>query len=309
MVGTVLEAFRSAEFNAGTRSGLVALLIGVVVTLAWRASDGFGGVPIGGLLLSGAVVGGLGSTGLLPETLVLGLAALAIAGLIADVLDTSPLIHAALLVPGALLVATKAQLPLDLWLRSTVTVGIVAGAVLLSDFDSRWGDYGAGNLLLVITAGGLYATVPDTEQALVLLGAALMLAPLGTSLIGVSLGPGGSSAIVGVLAWTAAAGGYHRPSAVVAGIASLGVLAVEPAAGWLSGRIGGPFDWVPTRRGAVAVMFAVQLGLVLLVSRVAGLQESLRVCALVATLVLVGATVAGAIGTRRTIPELRRSSC
>lgn len=306
-MGTVLDALNRPEFRAGLWAGIVAFGVGLVVTLAWRSSGDRGAVPVGGLLLSAAVVVGLAETGRLPNTLVLGVAALAMAGLMADARDARPLTLAALLVPGAVLVATGGNLPPDPWLRGVVAVGIVAGAVLLSDFDTRWADWGAGPVLVPITAGGILVTVPDTEQALVLLGAALPLALLGWPLIKVSLGRSGSSAIVGLLVWTAAMGGYHRQSAVIGGIGSLGLLAVEPAAGWLAGRAGHPFDRLSGRPWAVVLMAAVHLGLVLLVSRLAGLQDSLRLGAVITVTVLAGAITAGAVATRRVGRELRRS--
>ena len=298
-MGAVVDALNRPEFLSGLRVGAAVLGVGMLLALAWHSAGDHSVIPLGGLLLCVAVIIGLDTTGRLPDGLVLGLAALALAGLVAHILDTSSLVFVALLVPGAFVVASAGDLPDDLWLRGVVVLGTISGAVFLTEFDVRWGEVGASHLLLPVTTAGTFATVPDTEQSLVLMGAALALAVLGWPLIGYSLGPGGSSAIVGVLAWTAATGGHHRPSAVIAGIASMGVLAVEPVSRWLAGEAGGPFDRISKTPHALAIMTAVHLVLVLTISRIAGLQESLRLGVAISVTALVTTTLALAVGTRR----------
>src|ERR671937_14086 len=56
---------------------------------------------------------------------------------------------------------------------AAVAAGAVAAGVLLADFDRRWWRHGLALPLLAVTAAGVYATVPDVEAALVVLGAAL----------------------------------------------------------------------------------------------------------------------------------------
>ena len=304
-MGAVVDALNRPEFLSGLRVGAAVFGVGLLLALAWHSAGDHSAIPLGGLLLCVAVIIGLDTTGRLPHGLVLGLTALAVAGLIAHILDASSLAFVVLLVPGASVVASAGNLPDDLWLRGVVVLGTVSGAVLMTDFDGRWGDVGASHLLLPVTTAGIFATVPDTEQSLVLLGAALVLAVLGWPLIGYSLGPGGSSAIAGVLAWTAASGGHYRPSAVIAGIASLGVLAVEPVSRWLAGEGGGPFDRIAKTAHALTFMTAVHLALVLTISRVAGLQESLRLGLAISVTALVTTTLALAMGTRRAGNGLR----
>jgi hypothetical protein len=59
-------------------------------------------------------------------------------------------------------------------------------------------------VLLAITLVGLFYTVPDTGDAVVLLGVALPVAALGWPWVVARLGAGGSFAIAGLLAWVAA---------------------------------------------------------------------------------------------------------
>jgi hypothetical protein len=179
----------------------------------------------------------------------------------------------------------------------------VAGA-LLAGFDRRWRGQGLAPLLLAVSAVGVYATVPDVEWALVVVGAALPLALLGWpgplapgGLLGPrrrdgpaqpppSLGVAGSLAAAALLAWTVAAGGAGRPGSVVGGLACLGVLAVEPLARLLD----------PRHRSALArpraawTALAAHLVLVAVAARVVGRAETVA-----AALPLAGLALAAAL--------------
>jgi hypothetical protein len=119
-----------------------------------------------------------------------------------------------------------------------VAVAVAAGA-LVADFDRRRRD-GLALSLWAVTVAGVWATVPDVESAVVLLGAVLPPALLGwpgpLARTGVSLGVAGSLAAAGLLVWVVATDGAARPGSIVGGLACLGVLAVEPLARRLAGR-------------------------------------------------------------------------
>src|SRR5690606_32918712 len=84
---------------------------------------------------------------------------------------------------------------------------------------------GVGPVLVAVTVAGVYLTVPDTEMATVLLGAALPAAALGWPFAWGRLGGGGALATVAVVAWTVALDGRGRLGSVVGGVACLGLLA------------------------------------------------------------------------------------
>jgi hypothetical protein len=192
----------------------------------------------------------------------------------------------------------------------------VAGA-LLAGFDRRWRGHGLAPLLLAVSAVGVYATVPDVEWALVVVGAALPLTLLGWpgplapgGLRGPrrrggpaqpppSLGVAGSLAAAALLAWTVAAGGAGRPGSVVGGLACLGVLGVEPLARLLD----------PRHRSALArprvawTALAAHLVLVAVAARVVGRAETVATALPLAGLVLAAAlalALAGAASVERT---------
>jgi hypothetical protein len=138
-------------------------------------------------------------------------------------------------------------------------LGVVAPTVLDRGLVSR--SRSASVILAVISFGGAYACVPDTERALVALGVAVAIAVAGTL-----LGTVPPARVVGVvtlagLVWIAVTDGASRPSAAVGAVASIGVLSlvmVRPSA--------------PLRSRVVIAHVA----LVAVASRRAGLQPSMH---------------------------------
>jgi hypothetical protein len=217
----------------------------------------------------------------------------------------TPVVGVALAAAGGagIVAATDPPATLALPLPWIAVVAGVAGA-LLAGFDRRWRGHGLAPLLLAVSAVGVYATVPDVEWALVVVGAALPLTLLGWpgplapgGLRGPrrrdgpaqpppSLGVAGSLAAAALLAWTVTAGGAGRPGSVVGGLACLGVLAVEPLARLLD----------PRHRSALArprvawTALAAHLVLVAVAARVVGRTETVA-----AALPLAGLALAAAL--------------
>jgi hypothetical protein len=196
------------------------------------------------------------------------------------------------------------------WLLAVATAAVAAA---LAGFDRRWRRPALAPALLAVTAAGIWATVPDVEAALVLLGAAVPMALLGwpSPLAGRAAGPppgygvAGSVAVAAVLVWAVATGGAARPGSVVGGLACLGLLAVEPAARWLDPRRRGPLDPVERRPGLAWAALAAQLALVALASRVVGRLESAATALLLAGIGLGLAVAAGVAVARRSSPSRR----
>lgn len=289
--------FRETEFLVGAGLGLCASLIGVAAALIaqrWRP------LPIAGLLFGVAGVVALGQAArlrpnlVLPEGLVVGLAALAAAGVIADILRAPPLLAWLLALPGALEIVRRGELVDVRWVRYLAVAIAVLGGSVLADFDRRWRRTGATPVLVAVSAVGLFYTLPDVEEAMVFLGVALGIALLGWPWPLASLGRPGSFVVAGFLAWTVVAGGYGRQSSIIGGAACLGLLVVEP----LARTIGLAFRGrqVATlvghvRRSNVPAAVLLHLGLVYVASRVAGLRTTVAPAAVIALIEGIVATV------------------
>jgi hypothetical protein len=181
-----------------------------------------------------------------------------------------------LVVPGALLLATSQGIQTD-WARVVVGVTVMAAGAA-TETERRWP--AATPALLVIAAGGVYLTVPDTEHARALVGALAPMAFLGWPLALARVGSTGTTAIAGLIVWTAAVDGTGRPGAIVGGAACLGLLLAEPAARVLQRRAAP----IPP-----PVAITAQIVVVLLASRVAGLRQSAGEAAVVVAALLVAA--------------------
>jgi hypothetical protein len=169
---------------------------------------------------------------------------------------------------------------------------IVLGGACVASFDARHSARGLGPPLFALATAGVYFTVPDTEHALVLIGAALPLALSSWPVPLTRLGSGGAYAATGLLAWTAATDGVARPASIVGGMASLGLLLAEPV-GRAIGRPGlrpgarpSPIDHLPKTRLAALWIGVAQLCIVLITSRVAGLRGQLASAVLISASVL-----------------------
>jgi hypothetical protein len=244
-MGTLRAAAGSDELLAGLLLGVVALAVGLLLARAGRRRPALaaGPVPVHGLLFAAAFVAGLA------------------------------------LAPGP---AVPGWPPPNGWALAAAAVVALAAGPLLAGVDARSSGRGLGPVLLAVTFAGIWSTVPDTEAALVALGAALPLALLGWPWPLASLGRAGSWAVAGSLGWVVATGGAGRPSAVVGGAACLGLLAVEPVARRLDRERRSVLRCVPGGPLGAVVVAAVQLGLVYVAARVAGTRPTLAGAAAVA---------------------------
>ncbi len=277
-----------AEFAAGLRFGLAAVAVGLAVAVARREARP---LPVAGLLFAAAFAVALGRTLGLPGGLALGLVVLGGAGMAGR-----PRVALLLAILGAFLLVSGSGVALEPWARLLVGTAIVLGGWLSADLDARWRRPGLGPVLLAISVAGVYATVPDTERALVALGAALPLAFLGWPWPLASLGRAGAFAATGALLWVVAAGSGGRGGAVVAGVGCLGLLAAEPAARLLDpGRESGLEALPGGGRAALAVL--LHLGLVYGASRVAGLRPTLAGTVAVVLLELAAAVALALVAT------------
>lgn len=278
-----LQALTLRQFTEPLRLSLAALGVGVAGILAYRAissrRSGAGlhfaqvllsspdasawraRVPVAGLLFPAVALASYQLTGHLVGGLALAVCLLAAGGVVGDLTRAPGLLRVLLAAPGALVLAVGAALPDPAWARVLVAAVAAVGAGLVTDLDSRTRHRGLGPVLVAVTCVGLYESVPNPDFPLVLAGVALPFALFGWPLPFGRLGGGGAASAAGLVAWTAAVGGLGMLSAVVAGVACLGLLAVEPVAHLLLPRRRSVLERLPAGLWAPVLVGLVQLGL------------------------------------------------
>ena len=276
MISTTLsDIIDRPEFRAGLRWGfaLTAAVAVAGLVSVWLFKRP---APVAGLVVAIALAKGMTEWNGLPSNVSRGLAYLAFAGLSAGVLASfwPPLAYTGLLfaIPGASLLTSNTNLPEVSWVAPLVVVTVVVGGTLVADFDRRHRVRGWSVVLYAVSVVGVYFTVPDTERALVLLGASLPIVLLGWPVALASLGTVGAYPAVGALAWITAYEGLGRRSSIVAGVACLGLFVCEPLARLLRWGTSTIFDALPRRFWTVVPVALGHLVLVFVASRIAGLR-------------------------------------
>ena len=139
---------------------------------------------------------------------------------------------------------------------------------------------------------GVFVSVPDTEESLVLLGVSLPLALLSFPDSRAGFGVSGAYAALGVAMWVIVQGELGRPAAIIGASAGLGLLLADPIARLLSAGHGSLLDRFPYGWGGLVLASFAQLLLVVGVARTAGLVENIVQAVLVgAAFVRAGLTV------------------
>jgi hypothetical protein len=191
-----------------------------------------------------------------------------------------------LTVPFAWLLAVDASSVV--WVRAVVTGAATVGPVAAARADVDVGRTGLTPALYVVSAAGVFAAVPNTEEAAALLGVSMPAALAGWPLGRARLGRVGAGVAAALLIWVTADGSLGREPAVVGGVACLGLLATLSAGRWLATylrsrmwapwglMIGGPLPTLVAHAAAVGVA-----------SRVAGTSSELRVAVPAATATVV----------------------
>lgn len=312
-------ADRYDELAIGVAFGGAALLA-CLVGAGWRRRRGQD-PPDAGLALVAAGVLALLVLRQASVRLVAGLTLLALAGLrppptwsLARPLVRGVRVVLALAGSALVMLATiPAGAAVPPWPVPAVVVGLVGMAgLLVADFDRH---QRPGQLilpLLVLSAAGIWATVPDVEAALPILGAVLPLALLGWPVrlagdrAGV-LGAPGALASGALLAWAVVTGGAGRGGSIVGGLAALGVLGVVPVVRRLEARHGRARGPGSEQAAAPWAMLAGQLFLVAMASWVVGRQETIA-RALPLAVIELGVAVALGVTARRVLTAYTSTS-
>jgi hypothetical protein len=167
----------------------------------------------------------------------------------------------------------------------------VVGVIATVGPVSAWFDHDAQGspvpaVLLAISVAGVWLTVPDTEEALVLLGAmalpTLLAWPMGVA----RLGAVGVYPLVGLYMWVVAWGGRGREGSIVGAAAALGLLLAAPIGTWLARK-----QKVTTTGWPRVWLIGLQVLVVAVTTRVAGLQTDPTAAAGIAAPVLVASVL------------------
>lgn len=273
MIARALERLvDQPALGIGLLAGLAGLVAGAVLAGLWRRPPDRRVLPAAGLLFALGSSVALHLETDLPARTGAALVLLAGAGLLAPLVRT-PRVGVALTglllaLPGGWLLMAPGDLAGGEWADILLVAAVAVGGTCVADLDHRYCRLALGPGLLALTAGGVYLTVPDTEQATVLVAVALPLALLGWPWRLASLGRAGSYASVGMVVWLATVEGRGRPGSVVGAVACLGLFLAEPLQRLLfRRRVVETPAWASWR---VPAALAAHLALVLFASRVAG---------------------------------------
>jgi len=287
MSPAALETLTGVEITAGLRWGAAGAVAALIVGLIWRRWRGLP-TPVHGVVVVAATLLAMSTVRDVPRGLWAAIGLLMVVGVLHPLARRVPFLPALLALPGAWWLAVRAGLPGETWVGWYAAAVVVVAAPLIASFDDNDTERSWGPGLWLVTAAGVFAAVPDTEEALVLLGVSIPVALLGWPLRLVRIGPG-AYPLVAVFVWVAAWGGRGRPASIVAVTACLGILVIEPIIGrtkWAHGR------HLPSGVAGVLSVGATHVGVVLIASRWAAGQTSVAVAALVGALALLMGTAA-----------------
>lgn len=292
-----MELLDRPEFASGLASGVLFTSVAVLAALVSTARLGRRTLPLGGaaFVLAGLVALGRG------EVPPLQLVAL---GGLAGVAGASRLIGTARAVAAASPFAAVLALGLDVgpWPARVVFVAVALVPVLVAAFEDAWPGAPVGPPLFAASVVGVALSVPDTEHAAALAGAAVPLAAVGWPLALLRLGRAGAGAAAALVVWAAALDTTARPATLLAAVACFALLCTFPlaarvrrsrAAAWTrppgapSAR---PGRAAPVPAPGVAPVLGVlgaHVALVLGAARLAGGFESVAATAIVASTCVV----------------------
>lgn len=162
---------------------------------------------------------------------------------------------------GAVVFAWRSGLEAPGWALATIPLFVVGvGASLV-----RWRDIGLGRLIgpvIAVAAIGIWATIPDTEMARVLLGCTLPLFVITPLPIEARITAPGAMMISAMVSWIVVQGGVDRPASVIGAMGCFAAVAV------IAFAIGARSLSI---RGGAATLMSIHVVTVVISSRFIGL--------------------------------------
>jgi len=214
------QLLTSADFFTAIVIGAIG--VAIVSVLAVVVSRPF---RFGGIVFAIGILVALERIFDVPERLLFGAVLLAVAGFVPR---TSKLLAMVAIVPGAVVVAMARIADGSDAVVLLVAAMITVLAPLVASFDEQFASSGVAAPLMAISMVSVFLTVPDTEFALLAAGASLPWLVAGPPARLARLGRAGAYVMAGLLVWLVFEGGSARTVALVAGVATLGVLIVQP---------------------------------------------------------------------------------
>jgi hypothetical protein len=215
-------------------------------------------------LLGGAVVAGVG-------------------GLVGALGRLPTAVRIALVVPGAAIAVLALPYEGARWYGPAAVVAASIAGPAVDAVDDRYGRTGLSLVMLGVSVGGVYGTIPNTDRIALVFGAFVPVMILAWPRARARVGAGGGSAAAVLLAALTLNGGWTRPGAVVGGL-------LAPAMFVVLATAGRPDDaqvargWPALAVRLVLLDVVVTLGL----TRVAGLEDSARTAVALAAPMLAG---------------------
>lgn len=262
---TLIDLIGQPEFQAGLGWGVV----GALILLVARRRGGI--APCLGIVVAGASVYPAFQYADIDPLLPVGIALLAAGG---SWIRRFPLFAVPMILAGAAALLRETSLPDPLWVRIGSIVFTLGGGWVIGSIDRDAAETGLPTVMATGTAFGVWATVPDTEMASVVIGALVATVLTAWPKARARIGQAGGYALAGTIAAAIALGGGARLGSIVGGWATLGLFTAAPA---LKGFVSRYRWWA----------VAVHAVLVILASRVAGFQDSPWAAAAIAIPVLV----------------------
>jgi hypothetical protein len=253
-----------------------AFAVPAAVVLLARSRRPGNGVPVGGALAVAAGLLALTTTGLVGAGVVVGTLLAGAGSLVATAASFPAPVRCALVAPGAAVAATAVDAA-EGWMVVMAIATVALAGPAADAVDDRFKRTGLGVVMLCMSTAGVFVTIPETDAVIVVLGAMVPVGLLAVPRALVSLGPGGATAVLTLLAAITLEGGQTRPGAVVGGLLAPGLLALlallpaPPTAAVAT-------SWPPLARRLAVLQVVLVLG----VTRVAGLLEAAAPAAVLA---------------------------
>lgn len=198
---------------------VVPLGVALVVLSRWLWT----GVPVGGAAAVAASLLALAGTDVLDGAVVAGTLLAGAGGLVGAVFGMPAIVRCTLVVPGAALAATSVG-DAESWMVGAAIAAVAVFGPAADVVDARYRRTGLGVAMLCVSVAGVFVTVPETDSVVAVLGAMTPIGLLAVPRALASLGPGGASAMLALLAALTLDGGWTRSGAVVGGLLAPGLL-------------------------------------------------------------------------------------